>query len=204
MFRVIPESRWRAAPWANGGGTTHEIVRAGRGGDEPYVARLSVATIAQPGPFSSFPGRARALWLLGGALALGEDGAPSRALATHVAHGFAGDAAVHATPAGDGAARVLNLIASPGACRVTEHTGDAPWRLVGPGLAALVVLAGDATLGLPGTKVVVPLPTRATVILAGVEELLITPQPGCRAVQFDVTAAPDVTWQLPVSFGGPS
>lgn len=63
---VQRESSYVTVPWKNGGGVTREILRAP---PEPtaFDWRLSLATIASPGPFSTFSGYHRTLVLVGGA-----------------------------------------------------------------------------------------------------------------------------------------
>lgn len=57
-----------ATPWKNGGGTTREIVGQPPGaGMDSFDWRVSIATIAQAGPFSAFPGVDRVILLLDGA-----------------------------------------------------------------------------------------------------------------------------------------
>jgi uncharacterized protein len=54
-------------PWKNGGGSTQELVCWPPGaGMEGFEWRVSVATIATPGPFSAFPGVDRQIMLLEG------------------------------------------------------------------------------------------------------------------------------------------
>jgi environmental stress-induced protein Ves len=62
---VMRESSYRAVPWKNGGGVTREILRVP---PEPtaFDWRLSLATIASPGPFSAFDGYHRILVLVRG------------------------------------------------------------------------------------------------------------------------------------------
>jgi environmental stress-induced protein Ves len=62
---IMRESSHRAVPWKNGGGVTREILRVP---PEPtaFDWRLSLATIASPGPFSSFDGYHRTLVLVRG------------------------------------------------------------------------------------------------------------------------------------------
>ena len=60
-----------ATPWKNGGGSTRELVcwppaTAAAGGMDSFGWRVSVATIAAPGPFSAFAGVDRQIMLLGG------------------------------------------------------------------------------------------------------------------------------------------
>jgi environmental stress-induced protein Ves len=94
-------------PWANGGGTTRELLRAGDG-----AWRISLADVDADGPFSSFPGKHRLLTVVDGpVLALVVDGVeqvvePRRPFA------FDGDAEVVASVP-EGPVRVLNVIADP-------------------------------------------------------------------------------------------
>ena len=60
---VIAEAGWRAQPWKNGGGVTHEIWRTPDRDD--YDVRVSVAEVARSGPFSQFPGYRRWSFLVG-------------------------------------------------------------------------------------------------------------------------------------------
>jgi environmental stress-induced protein Ves len=54
-------------PWKNGGGSTREIACWPQGaGVDSFGWRVSVATIAQAGPFSAFPGMDRQIMLLDG------------------------------------------------------------------------------------------------------------------------------------------
>ena len=52
-------------PWKNGGGITHEILK--EDGPDGFILRLSVAEVAQDGPFSHFPNIDRHILLLQGA-----------------------------------------------------------------------------------------------------------------------------------------
>ena len=55
------------SPWKNGGGSTREIVCFPPGaGMDSFAWRISVATIAQAGPFSAFAGVDRQIMLLDG------------------------------------------------------------------------------------------------------------------------------------------
>ena len=94
-------------PWANGGGTTRELLRA-----EDGAWRVSLADIDRDGPFSTFPGRQRLLTVVEGTvLALDVDGEdhvvePRRPFA------FDGAAEVRASLP-EGPVRALNLIVDP-------------------------------------------------------------------------------------------
>lgn len=64
-MQVLRESDYVTVPWKNGGGLTREILKV-----PPHAAvfdwRLSLATIATPGPFSAFDGYDRTLVLVRG------------------------------------------------------------------------------------------------------------------------------------------
>jgi len=64
-MRLIRPADFRTQPWKNGGGITHEIARADRGGR--LLWRLSIAEVASDGPFSAFPGLSRILTVIEGA-----------------------------------------------------------------------------------------------------------------------------------------
>ncbi|GAB6902323.1 HutD/Ves family protein [Kineosporia succinea] len=91
-------------PWKNGAGTTRRLY-ADAG------LRVSVATIAQDGPFSVFPGLERVFIPVDAAVALAVDGVVSRA-EPWTATRFPGDATVSAGLL-EGPTRVLNLMFDP-------------------------------------------------------------------------------------------
>lgn len=64
-LRVLPRSSFKATPWKNGGGVTHEAIRVPSQGD-PFSWRVSLAQIDRPGPFSDFSGYQRKMMLLQG------------------------------------------------------------------------------------------------------------------------------------------
>ena len=63
-MRIIPPSEFKAMPWKNGGGITHEILKEER--DGKLLWRLSIAEVASDGPFSLFPGLSRILTVIDG------------------------------------------------------------------------------------------------------------------------------------------
>lgn len=62
-MQIIHPQDYTTMPWRNGGGVTHEIFTDAT----PYTWRLSMAEVAQNGPFSPFPGLARILTVIKGA-----------------------------------------------------------------------------------------------------------------------------------------
>jgi len=57
---------YKTMPWKNGGGTTTELMAEGHGAAEGYDWRLSIASVAQSGPFSDFSGYDRSIMLVEG------------------------------------------------------------------------------------------------------------------------------------------
>jgi uncharacterized protein len=69
-MRIVRQASFKAVPWKNGGGITHEAIRVPAHGD-PFLWRVSVARIDASGPFSDFSGYDRKMILLkGGGVAL--------------------------------------------------------------------------------------------------------------------------------------
>ncbi len=65
MIRHLTRADYKVMPWANGHGTTTELMRA----DHPQgglLWRISVATVAEDGPFSLFTGTDRNLTVISG------------------------------------------------------------------------------------------------------------------------------------------
>lgn len=115
MIEEIEPTSWVSASWGAGQGITHEIKRW-RDSGGGYIARVSVADIIAPGPFTALPGYHR--WLT----VLDDGGGFELTIGQRNWRGVFGesvtfDAAlpVHATISGP--ARVWNLI-------VREHV---PW-----------------------------------------------------------------------------
>ena len=118
MTQLIQYASLRPAPWKNGGGSTTEIAIAPAGATlEDFDWRVSLATIAQDGPFSVFPGIDRSLALVDGDGVLLDFGderfvlSPSEPLIE-----FAGEDAVHATVTGQHTTD-FNVMTRRGQCR---------------------------------------------------------------------------------------
>ncbi len=100
-------------PWKNGGGVTSEVARAPEGGGGDFDWRISIAEVAEGGPFSSFPGIDRVIIRLGEApLVLDVDGV-EHDLARFVPFAFTGEAATSAALPG-GPTRDLNVMTRRG------------------------------------------------------------------------------------------
>jgi environmental stress-induced protein Ves len=91
-MRIISRAEYRAMPWRNGRGTTHEIVREPDGAVD-FAWRLSLADVPASGPFSPFPGYERIVVLVSGegfGLDFGPRGSARLTSAARVAQ-FSGD-----------------------------------------------------------------------------------------------------------------
>ncbi|HEY4805053.1 MAG TPA: HutD family protein [Paraburkholderia sp.] len=118
-----------ASPWKNGGGVTREIAVAPMATQaaaslDTFAWRVSVADVAQAGPFSRFEGVDRTLVLLEGAGMLLDEAGSTHALTQplDVAR-FAGEAAIDARLV-NGATRDFNLMVRRDAARGTLEV----WR----------------------------------------------------------------------------
>ncbi len=65
MMTHLTRGDYTAMPWANGRGTTIEMLRE-TGPDETLRLRLSMASVVEDGPFSIFPGIERNLTVISG------------------------------------------------------------------------------------------------------------------------------------------
>ncbi len=65
-IRLLPLQDARPRPWANGGGTTRELLAWPTASGTPWQVRVSVATIDRDGPFSLLPGVRRWFAVLSG------------------------------------------------------------------------------------------------------------------------------------------
>ena len=95
-MRIIRAAHHRVMPWKNGGGVTREVLAA-PDPDDPsqFLWRISIATVAQAGPFSRFPGIDRSIAVLDGAgMRLHVDGKPATVSRGGTPFRFSGDADV--------------------------------------------------------------------------------------------------------------
>ncbi len=114
---LLPASDYRTMPWRNGLGTTTEIA-VEPGTDGRFHWRLSIADVAQSGPFSRFDGYDRTIAVVAGAgMRLAVDGRPTVLIDQDAApHDFPGDAATECTLI-DGPIRDFNLIVDRASAR---------------------------------------------------------------------------------------
>lgn len=95
-MQIVRSATYKRMPWKNGGGETTEIVVSPPGADFAAMDwRLSMATVAADGPFSSFPGIDRTLSVLSGTIRLEIGGTPVDLMEMSPPHCFPGEAAVN-------------------------------------------------------------------------------------------------------------
>jgi environmental stress-induced protein Ves len=140
-FHVFDTDLLPVTPWRNGGGETREVA-AEPSADGGFAWRVSIATIAQDGPFSAFPGVDRTITLLEGAgVHLVGDGLDHLLDRIGEPFAFPGDLAIDATLLG-GVNRDLNIMTRRGEWAASVRTTTAP-VVPTPGHAGLLyVLRG--------------------------------------------------------------
>ncbi|QDQ26750.1 HutD family protein [Chitinimonas arctica] len=152
MPHLFTPADYRNMPWRNGGGTTCELFRLSHPArPDDFALRLSIADVAQGGPFSLFPGVDRSLMLLEGAGMLLDFG-------THTVRmdrpcqpiDFPGEAAVDCRLL-DGPLRDFNLMVArdwgQAALRVLALAEGAELALSGCQWTLVHALAGQLRLG---------------------------------------------------------
>ncbi|MGF7146993.1 hypothetical protein FHS96_000602 [Sphingomonas zeicaulis] len=146
MARLLAAADRAPKPWKNGGGTTSDlIVFPPDAGMEDFGWRLSIAEVAEAGPFSAFAHVDRSLSVLEGDLELAVAGdAPVRLTPEAGAFPFPGDAPAHGRPVG-GMVRDLNLMLRRGMWRGrVDRVTDFPGTIEAEDAAALLVVATGA------------------------------------------------------------
>jgi environmental stress-induced protein Ves len=150
-----------AAPWKNGGGVTREVAAFPAGaGLDAFTWRVSIADVAQAGPFSRFAGIDRTLALLSGAgMLLDETDATDAAAGAHAVKTyaltqpldiarFAGEARIDARLV-DGATRDFNLMVRRGAAVAeSEVWRGATQRVLSADVVLLFCASGSVSLAL--------------------------------------------------------
>ena len=130
-----------ATPWKNGGGVTREIAAWPPGAPlTDFDWRISLATVAEAGPFSAFPGVDRVLSVVEGQLVMAIADGPARALTiASDPLAFAGEAAVWADVPG-GPAMDVNVMTRRGrvAAEVARRSVSGACPCGGQGWAAVV------------------------------------------------------------------
>lgn len=155
QVRLLRAADRVATPWKNGGGVTREVCRDATSADANHFDwRVSIAEVAQPGPFSRFTGYRRLIALIEGrGMDLRTASGQTTALSLRTVHAFDGDAEVSgALPFGP--VSDLNVIYRPDACHASLRFSDRGERLhVAPGnVTVLINVQSVAVKGLAEGK----------------------------------------------------
>jgi len=150
-FEILRARDQPASPWKNGGGMTRQIAACPEGaGLADFDWRVSVATVAAAGPFSTFPGVDRLMLVLGGRLTLDMAGASPVTLdAASSPFAFPGDAPVSAlnpaTPVTD-----VNVMVRRGrfTARLERRRIAGTAAVVGQDVTLIVARAGGVAVAL--------------------------------------------------------
>lgn len=178
--RRILRAEQRVVPWKNGLGTTREVASSpdGAGAGDPFVWRVSVASVERSCPFSSFPGLDRTILLVSGeGFALDFGGAaPARTLDRPLEPcAFAGEWTTTCRLLG-GPVEDLNVMVdrarAAAAVDVVRASGDHPVR-------------GDAVVGLATGRARVTLGGAVVVLDAG-DALRATALPPAATLRIDL------------------
>lgn len=155
-LRHLTPSDYLRQPWANGRGETLEIARAN--GAQGLLWRLSIATVAEDGPFSRLPGIDRSLTVIDGpGFDLCGEGWRRRAAPLSPVT-FPGDLAVAAS-AVSAASRDFNVMVARGRMRAQVACGSGAQDLRGALVAVhlprggRIMLNGQAIRTSPGDTI---------------------------------------------------
>ena len=141
---LLPATDRTPTPWKNGGGVTSEVaVHPAGAGMNDFLWRVSIADVAEPGAFSTFPEIDRVLAVIEGQLRLGVDGQQVRLSPETPAHAFPGDVDAFGEPLG-GPVRDLNLMVRRGAWRgSTEIVPPSDHVAIEPRAEQVLIVAID-------------------------------------------------------------
>jgi environmental stress-induced protein Ves len=147
-MKILRASGYKRMPWKNGGGETVEIAVFPAGASlDDFGWRVSMATVASDGPFSSFPQVDRTLSILSGAgMTLRIGGAePTTLDLASTPHPFAADAPTSATLV-NGAITDLNVMTRRGRYSHMVSRRAAPFSLPASGALTLVLSTGELSV----------------------------------------------------------
>lgn len=153
--RVLRADERPAVPWKNGGGLTREIASSPRhAGMQDFAWRVSLADVAEPGPFSRFEGVDRIITLVDGpGMVLTVDGTSHTVAERYAPFPFPGDAATDCRLLG-GPLVDFNVMVRRG--RATAQVEIVRDRVALPALAetTLLVVVLDGSAGFEASGLV--------------------------------------------------
>jgi environmental stress-induced protein Ves len=137
-MRHLTAADYRTMPWANGRGTTVELLR--EDGPDGLLFRLSMASVIEDGPFSILPGIERSLTVLSGPGFRLQGEGLSLICAPLVPVSFPGDLAVRAEGTGAIPSVDFNVMTARALPRPTVTVASAPVALNAGGTLYLFAL----------------------------------------------------------------
>jgi environmental stress-induced protein Ves len=188
-------AQYRSMPWRNGAGTTLEIAREPVAGSD-FLWRLSLATVATAGPFSSYPGYRRSVTLIAGAgfrLAI-DDREPLILDSVGATALFDGAAVVDCALIAGACSDLSLMVRTPGAIVAVHRLQGEDMRvlpLAAAALNAVFCLRGSALLTQSDAAMDAD-PTRPALQLAQHDTVLFAPHQAPRSLR----ANPDVLADL--------
>lgn len=149
-FQVLTLADLPATPWRNGGGVTRELACGPPGATlADFDWRLSLATVAADGDFSSFPGVDRVIALMEGAgmvLRAPDGGFEHRLDRPHAPFTFPGEAGLRATLI-DGPCQDFNVMTRRGRWRAAVSRVSEPLEVAPAAAGAIVCVRGSLRAG---------------------------------------------------------
>ena len=146
-MRHLTTADYRTMPWANGRGTTVELLR--EDGPDGLLLRLSMASVIEDGPFSVLPGIERTLTVISGpGFRLQGDGL-SLICAPLVPVSFPGDLAMRAEGTGAIPSIDFNVMWARALPQPTVTVASAPVALPAGGMLYLFALDPAVINGMP-------------------------------------------------------
>ena len=144
-MRHLTPADYTRQPWKNGKGLTVELARAEEGG--ALLWRLSMATVAEDGPFSLFPGIERNLTVIAGPGFRLVGAGTSLDCRPLVPVAFPGDLALSAAGTGGIASEDFNVMTARHLPRPSVHVQKEAGPLSAGGLLAVLALAPGQVSG---------------------------------------------------------
>jgi environmental stress-induced protein Ves len=146
-MRHLTTADYRTMPWANGRGTTVELLR--EDGPDGLLFRLSMASVIEDGPFSVFPGIERNLTVISGPGFRLDGPGLSLPCKPLVPVAFAGDLPLQAARTGRIASVDFNVMTARALPRPDVAVHHAPVTLPAGGTLCLFALDLGVINGLP-------------------------------------------------------
>jgi len=146
-MRHLTTADYRTMPWANGRGTTVELLR--EDGPDGLLFRLSMASVIEDGPFSVFPGIERNLTVISGPGFRLDGPGLSLPCKPLVPMAFAGDLPLQAAGTGRIASVDFNVMTARALPRPDVAVHHAPVTLPAGGTLCLFALDLGVINGLP-------------------------------------------------------